>query len=173
MAKLKNYLLATASLVILVGALTLFSPAILQGRGRPRPKDVNVVNTSDNPVPVVVQNGDTNGTATELVEFIALNVALDTTVNLFTVPAGQRLVITDVIVTGPRDNLVFDNQILRDDVVASSINVPVAFQGTYEHSYVSGIVLLEQETLSIRGGSLVGPTNWELRGFLETSPSSS
>ncbi len=173
MAKLKNYLLATASLVILVGALTLFSPAILQGRGRPRPKDVNVVNTSDNPVPVVVQNGDTNGTATELVEFIALNVDLDTTVNLFTVPTGQRLVITDVIVAGSANNIGFDNKILRNnDVVASSINVPIAFSGTYEHSYVSGIVFLEKETLSIRGGSLGDPTNWELRGFLETWPPS-
>ncbi len=61
MNKLKNYLLATGCLVILAGVLTLFSPVVQQGQAVTPPKDVTVVNTSTNPVPVVVQNGDADG----------------------------------------------------------------------------------------------------------------
>ena len=65
MGKLKSYLAATGCFVILVGVLTLMSPTVLQGDegDDDGPNNVNVVNTTANPIPVVVQNGDANGTA--------------------------------------------------------------------------------------------------------------
>ena len=163
MGKLKNYLLTTTCLVILVGALTLFSPVVQQVQGDPPTRDVNVVNTPTNPVPVVVQNGDADGVATELFELVVLNVT--GTVNLFTVPTDKRLLITDVIVSGAVSN----SQILRGTSVVS--NIIVLSSQTYEHSYVSGIEFASGETRSISPGSS-GQTNWELRGFLETLPPS-
>jgi len=58
MGKLKNYLLATAGLVILGGAVQLVMP--LQAASPTR--DVNIVNTAEDPVPVVVENGNGNDT---------------------------------------------------------------------------------------------------------------
>jgi len=171
MDKLKNYLLATGCLVVLAGALTLMGPAVLQGREGPRPKDVNVVNTPENPVPVVVQNGDMNGTTRQLVDFFEPAVTLGTRIDLFTVPAGQRLLITDVIISA-LGAAVVNARILRDGVVISRLNVPTAPNGTYEHSYISGIVFREDETLGIIGGEGGSTSNWELRGFLETLPPS-
>ena len=51
MSKLKNYVLATAGLVILGGAVHFVLPL----QAAPPTKDVNVVNT---PLLVVVENGD-------------------------------------------------------------------------------------------------------------------
>ena len=55
MGKFKNYLLATASLVILGGAFTVIGPYADLGHSKPPPSvtDVNIVNT---PVPVQVRN---------------------------------------------------------------------------------------------------------------------
>jgi len=59
MDRLKNYLLATACLVILVGAFTLIGgPLVQQGQALPPARDVTVVNI---PLPVVVQNGAADG----------------------------------------------------------------------------------------------------------------
>jgi len=58
MDKIKNYVLATAGLLILGGAVQFVRPL----QADPPAKDVNVVNTSANPVPVVVQNGDADET---------------------------------------------------------------------------------------------------------------
>ena len=60
--------------------------------------DVNITNDENNPVPVVVQNGNNGAAEKELVEFVQLDVPPDTTIDIFTVPAGKKLVITDVIV---------------------------------------------------------------------------
>jgi hypothetical protein len=171
MDKLKNYLLPTACLVILVGALTLIGgPLVQQGQAVPPDRDVTVVNTSTNPVPVVVQNGNTNGTISELVVFVTANVDGGTRVDLFTVPLGQRLVITDVIVAA-FGRTAENTRIIRDGVVISSFNVSSSTNDTYEHSYVSGIVFRAGETLGIIGGA-GATTNWELRGFSETLPPS-
>jgi len=61
MSKLKNYLLATAGLVILGGAFTVIGPYVDLGHSKPPssgPTDVNIVNT---PLPVVVENGEPAG----------------------------------------------------------------------------------------------------------------
>ena len=51
MDRIKNYMLGTACLIILFGAVHLVSPL----QADPVARDVNIVNT---PVPVVVENGD-------------------------------------------------------------------------------------------------------------------
>lgn len=63
-------------------------------------------------------------------------------------------------------------RIIRDGVVFSSFNVQSSINGTYKHSYVSGIVFCEQETPGIIGGATGNTTNWELHGSLETLPPS-
>ncbi len=110
MDKFKQYLLATAGLVIFIGAVTLFNP--VQITGAPPAKDVNVVNTplsvdlattanvnvvndANNPVPVMVQTADAE--TAQLVEIVGTVGGSTTT--LFTVPSGKRVIITDVVVS--------------------------------------------------------------------------
>ena len=57
MDKFRNYVFAVAGFVILVGTFTVIGPYVDQGQADPPVKDVIVVNTAANPVPVVVQNG--------------------------------------------------------------------------------------------------------------------
>ena len=82
MEKFKQYLLATIGLVIFIGAVTLFNP--VQITGAPPVKDVNIANTPENPVPVVVQNGSTDDTVLiTLAENLAL--ARDASIQLDTI----------------------------------------------------------------------------------------
>jgi len=66
MGRLKNYLLATAGLVILDGAVQFVRPL----QADPTARDVNIVNT---PVPVVVENGDAD-------ETMVITIAQDLTI---------------------------------------------------------------------------------------------
>ncbi len=75
MDRFRNYISVAAGLVILAGAFTVIGPYVDQGQADPPVKDVNIVNTplpvtgvlvrdvlvtntADEPIPVVVQNGD-------------------------------------------------------------------------------------------------------------------
>ncbi len=79
MGRFRNYVSAAAGLVILAGAFTVFGPFVDQGQADPRVKSVNVVNTplpvtgilagdvrvtntTAEPVPVEVQNGNVDET---------------------------------------------------------------------------------------------------------------
>jgi len=126
--------------------------------------DVNVTNDETNPVPVTVQNGDNNGSEKKLVEIVALDVPPQTTLAVYTVPSGMRLVITDVLINGPGSG--HPMEILRDGTIVSR-----QFLGgtTYfHHSYVSGIEFLENVIVSVKNGQDLGDdheSNWELRGY--------
>jgi len=179
MKTLRNSLLVAGGFAILVGALVLsgLQPQEVEAK---KVKTVNaqqsgawnvqVGNTTANPVPVVVQNGDANGTV-ELVEFFELDVPSGTRIDFAPIGTDERLVITDVIVSDSDGGRAQNARILRDGVVVSSFNVPDVTNGTYEHSYVSGILFREGETPGIIGAVTGRTTNWELRGFLETLPS--
>ena len=150
MGTLKHYLLATVGLAILVGGFTLLGPAVPQGQAVPPAKDVNVVNTplsvdlattanvnivndEANPVPVVVQGED--GDASEPMEFL-VEVRTPTPVDLFTVPSGKRLVITDVIVQ--TDTSKQKVEIQRNGVIVSQPSAaPI-----YSHTISSSVVWL-------------------------------
>ncbi len=104
----------------------------------------------------------------DLTEIVVLDVNPGEVRNVYTVPLGKRVIITDVIISS---NIRLGNKqdILRDGKVISRINVPNISDGNYEHSYVTGIEFTENQTLSISNGSDIGEgtsTNWELRGYL-------
>ncbi len=142
MDKLKNYLLTTACLVILVGALTLFSPVVQQVQGDP-PRRV------------------------ELIEFVAESVQPGQTRVLFVVPAGFHLVITDVIVSNNISSGVFLQRLLRDRQTVLSLGIP--FSEVYTNSFVSGIQFDSGETMSVTHAATVGNTTWNLQGFLKAN----
>ena len=166
--------MTTRNLILMAGIMVLAFSVGTEVEAKKKPKDVNVVNepnvnvlnnvdvnvTNDetNPIPVTVQNGNNNGSEKELVEIVRLDVAGETTLlAVFTVLPSKRLVVTDVIISGG-DGF---QEILRDGAVVSRIMVN---DGTYEHSYVSGIEFQEDAVISITTGP--HPTNWELRGYL-------
>jgi len=121
--------------------------------------DTTITNDATNPVPVTVQNGNNEK---ELVEIVSLDVASATTLAVYTVPLDKQLIITDVIISSPGDG--FPLEIQRDGAVISRIRLEDSANGTYDHSYVSGIQFQENEILSIRNGG-GATTNWELRGY--------
>jgi len=107
----------------------------------------------------------------EFVEIVELAVPINTTVDVFTVPNGKRLVITDVIVAFLGFENFFGATILRDGAVVSSFSIGDIGDGavaTYDHSYVSGIEFAEGAIVSINPGVANQTSNWELRGYLRT-----
>jgi len=159
MDKLKNYLLATAGLLILAGAVQFVRPL----QAEPLAKDVNVVNTAANPVPVVVQKG-----IIDIVEIIEDDIATGTTVPVFTVTAGQRLVITDMLASG-----VGAFTILRDGSPAT-----IQFQGRgtnagfmpITHAFATGIEFAAGEVVAISNDDDSNRVNVYLRGYTTTAP---
>jgi len=123
--------------------------------------DVNITNDGTNPVPVTVQNGNNGAAEKELVEIVELDVAGNTTLPVYTVAAGKRLVITDGIINGTGNPW----GIHRDGSVVSRIQVTSSARTPYNHSYVSGIEFQENVTVSVKTGTSDG-TDWELRGYL-------
>lgn len=130
--------------------------------------DATITNDASNPVPVVVQGGTNNGQEKELVEIVRLAVLPQTTLDVFTVPPGKRLVITDVLINNISAQ-AFSLAILRDGNIASFIRLVDQFV-PHNHSYVSGIEFLENQVVSIQGSTLgSGSTDWELRGYLTSA----
>ena len=122
--------------------------------------DVNVTNDTTNPVPVVVQNGTSTPPVKELVEIIQLDVPADNTVDVYTVPSGKQLAITDVIIRGGGTTAPF--QIFRDGSIVSRVSIGATVGAQYNHSYVSGIEFQENQVVSIRAPNI---SDWELRGY--------
>jgi len=129
-------------------------------------KDVNVTNDTPNPVPVVIQNGTNTPQVKELVEIVVLDFNNSVfnpqpPLDVYTVPAGKRLVITDVIIGGTSG----PHTIFRDGTIVSRVNMAKTVP-QYNHSYVSGIEFQENQIVSIQAQ----PTNqylsdYELRGY--------
>ena len=158
-------LLAAVLRASILGACVLVIPFVsLQDVWADKGADkVIVTNTAANPVPVVIQGSA--GSQRESVEIVTQtsngNIT-NTIINVYTVPAGKRLTITDVIITyEAADNA--PASIYRNGATVSKISQHFS---SYEHSYVSGIVFTESQTVSVSTAA-GGLTNWELRGFLE------
>lgn len=148
------------NLMIWVSGLVVPEFFVSQGQAAPASsvQNVTVTNTPSNPVPVIIQ-GAAGSSARTLVEIVSPNVAVSNLV-VYTVPAGQRLVITDVIV-GSDWGIGY---IYRDTSLISKIQFGVAY--TFAHSYQSGIEFLAGQTVGV--GSAAGPgLFFELRGYQE------
>lgn len=160
MSNKNRFLVGSVTLVILVSGF--IAPDFFVGTVyADKPSSVSnviVTNTTSNPVPVIIQ-GAAGSSARTLVEIVSPNVAVSNLV-VYTVPAGQRLVITDVIV-GSDWGIGY---IYRDTSLISKIQFGVAY--TFAHSYQSGIEFLAGQTVGV--GSAAGPgLFFELRGYQE------
>ncbi len=173
MEKFKQYLLATAGLAILVGGLTLLGPAVPQGQAVPPAKDVNVVNTplsvnlattanvnivndANNPVPVTVQNGaNDDGQPFEFsgnVQNSSGTVpSCITPTDLFTVPTGERFIVTDVVVSSISltviPQIIVD--ITRDQASIFPIQLLSSGSSLFSHAFQTGLAFEEGETLRV------------------------
>ena len=90
------------------------------------------------------------------------NSATQPPLDVYTVPAGKRLVITDVIIGGTSGPYT----IFRDGTIVSRVNMRNTVP-QYNHSYVSGIEFQENQIVSIQAKSDF-PDNlsdYELRGY--------
>ena len=119
--------------------------------------NVTITNTPSNPVPVIVQGGLGSSTKT-LVEFVATGLPISLSA-IYTVPAGQRLILTDLFTEcgAIGGNLMF---LYRNDTQVARIS--------FARSYQSGIEFREGTVVGIATASFCGSGSfYELRGYLE------
>jgi len=91
-----------------------------------------------------------------------------TTRTVFTVPPGQRLVITDVIISNPTASGSCCAEILRNGSFATSlISVPAG--SSFQHTFATEIEFTAGNTVGVRNGAGSGFLNFYLSGFL-TNP---
>ncbi len=175
MDKFKQYLLATAGLVILIGAVTLFDPvqltgappAVIQGdvtvTNFPNPQNVtvtntplsvnlattanvNVVNDANNPVPVTVQNAANNdGVPFEFTVDAQTQCTVPQTV--FTVPTDEQFVVTDVIAAKIDNNQELD--FARDGTRIFTAKLEDQSLLTFSHAFRTGLIFDEGEELTV------------------------
>jgi hypothetical protein len=87
---------------------------------------------------------------------------------VFTVPTGQRLVITDMIISNPTSSGSCCAEILRNGSFATSfISVPGG--SSFEHTFGTEIEFTAGDTVGVRNGASSGFLHFYLRGFL-TNP---
>ena len=110
---------------------------------------------------------DSGGKLNEVVEIIQDNVAISSTVQVYTVPADRRLVITDLMIADEGGGTSFDARILRDGVAATS-NLTVRSNDTFRHSFAKGIEFAAGQAVSVVNGDTSGPLTFYLRGYLTT-----
>ncbi len=95
------------------------------------------------------------------------NVNAGTIRTVFTVPSGQRLVITDVIISNPNASSLCCAEILRNGSFATSlISVPAG--SSFQHTFGTEIEFTAGNTVGVHNASS-GSLNFYLSGFL-TNP---
>jgi hypothetical protein len=162
MSNSNKFLVGSVALVIWAsGVIAPYCfPSVGYAAQPPSVNNVIVTNAPSNPVPVIVQGGPGSSTKT-LIELVGPSVPSSVTA-LYTVPAGQRLILTDIIISC---DFVF-TVIYRDSTVVSRVSrgnslVPM-------HSYQSGIEFREGTAVGIgTPGACTGQSFYELRGYLE------
>src|SRR5262245_64826474 len=106
---------------------------------------------------------------TDIKEFAQAGVPIATTVDLFTVPANQILVITDLMITNDNATPADALRIFRSNNQATSF-ITVAPHSTFAHTFATGILFLPGDTLRVRNGGSAASATFYLRGFLLSIP---
>src|SRR5437867_3289252 len=122
MNKCKNYLSTAVSFVVLVSALVLMNPST--SHSQTSNKDVRVVNTTAEPVPV--RDVDNARQPFQEVALVVIPASSSSASSTFTVPAGKRLVIE--YVSG--NNTLFAGQKLRGAFILTYVG------GQYQRHYL-------------------------------------
>jgi hypothetical protein len=86
---------------------------------------------------------------------------------VFTVPTGQRLIITDVVISNPTSTGSCCAEILRnDDFATSLISIPAG--SSFQHTFGTGIEFIAGQTVGVRNSARSGVLHFYLSGFLTT-----
>ncbi len=108
----------------------------------------------------------------ETMEFNPGDTPADTTVNLYTVPRGKRLVITDVVISNngqPQFDPRMFGSILRGD--RTVMRVAILPGDTFEHTFATGIEFRAGQVLAVRNPASAGPdVRFYLTGYLTSQP---
>lgn len=105
----------------------------------------------------------------DVAEIIRDGVAGSTSATVFTVPAGQTLVVTDLLITNDNAFAVCCQRLLRGGIGAATALFTVSPQSVFAHAFSTGVVFTAGQTVVIQNGA-VGTTNFYLRGLLVLSP---
>jgi len=120
-----------------------------------------LTNKAAEPVPVHVQTR-----SLDIVEIIENNVPDSTEVDVFTVPANRRLIITDLIISTSGTN-AREARILRDGAPATSFLPVLGNLNAFSHTFATGIHFVAGETVKVSSGPAGGGSvHFYLRGFL-------
>jgi hypothetical protein len=104
----------------------------------------------------------------EPVEYIANGVGNLTDVTVTTVPAGKRLVITDVVISNDNSGAACCQRIFRNGTPATSF-ITVGAGSSFSHTFETGIEFAAGDDVIVRNGASSGPIHFYLHGFL-TNP---
>lgn len=102
------------------------------------------------------------------VEIIVNQLSNLTDTDVFTVPKGKKLVITDVIVSNSNGSESCCARIGTGGFAsARTAFIAVPAGGVFEHSFVDGIAFKANEKVSVRNGASAGALDFYLRGTLK------
>jgi len=87
---------------------------------------------------------------------------------VFTVPTGQRLVITDVIISNPTSSGSCCAEILRNGSLATSL-ISIPAESSFQHTFGTEIEFTAGQTVGVQNGARSGFLHFYLSGFL-TNP---
>jgi hypothetical protein len=185
MSKIKNSLVAFAGLSLVIGLIALITPTRTQGQGgaNQQPLNVNVINTTDAPVPV----REVENPAYDPIQ-VGLQEADPGVIPNFTVPAGKRLVIEYVSAQVSQANCDFVRYSLTTtvqgvslehlfflQVVGLSVSSTKMFglsQQTRIYADPNTEVILKRRIDSTTGGCGFGVTlpQFRISGYLVNTP---
>ena len=101
----------------------------------------------------------------EAVEIVENDAGTLTSKTVYTVPAGKRLVITDVAISNANANVVTSQRIARNGDFVTTLFV-VGAESTLTHTFATGIEFAAGDEVRVRNGQLSGETHFYLRGYL-------
>jgi len=133
---------------------------------------VGVVLLRVSPVPAQVLTVPAPRTFVGGTQIIANSVGNLTDIDVFTVPAGQNLVITDIIVSNTNTSSSCCARIFTGPSTLAErtgfITVPAG--GSVSVNFVTGIAFSAGQIVTVRNGDSAGPLHFTLRGFRYTTP---
>lgn len=101
----------------------------------------------------------------EAVEIIENAVGTLMTETVYTVPAGKRLIVTDVTISNGNAVVTGSQRILRNGAAATAY-FTVSAESTFSHTFATGIEFEAGDEVRVRNGTSSGETHFYLRGYL-------
>ncbi len=106
------------------------------------------------------------GKAIEIMNLLPGGVPVVTTVDLFTVPAKRRFIVTDIIFNNDHDTSVRAQRLTRNGGNSAMGFITIPANSAFSHSFGTGLVFEEGDVIGVRNGDTVGPTEFTVTGYL-------